>query len=236
MTRSPLLYSVFVIQELAYYAVAVYLVLSLQRDRADLPSRLRRPALLSICSLVVFVALWLVTNVYISFSGASVPPLFSSVVFLPALMDAVAFAPRTREEMGEIFHAVSEVERRVLALYVFYRTGEPLVAVVSSRSLPIEAEQLEGILSLVGNFVERTVRKFRGYAVPSMTFDRLGIIALRGVFVIVGAGFEGAAYDALRSELLRELEAFEDRHAAELGPSKGHPESPMWSRTTCPGC
>lgn len=221
LARNPLLFSVFVVQELAYYAVAIYLVLTLQRGRADLPPRLRRPALLSIWSLVVFVALWLATNVPVSLSNAALPPLLSSVAFIPALMNVAAFAPRTRDELGEIFRAVSKVEHRVLALYVFYRTGEPLVAVGSSRSFPIEAEQLEGVLSLVGDFVERSVRKFRGYAVTSMSFDRFGIIAVRGKDVIVGAVFEEAAYDALRSELVRGLEKFEDAHGDALGTFEG---------------
>lgn len=214
--REPVRFSLFVAQEVAYYLVAAAMALSLVARRPDLPSRLRRPALLSIGSLVVFVILYLPTNVYTALAQAQGLPLFSSLVFVPALMVAAAFLPRTREELGEILRAVSEVERRVLALYVFYRTGEPLVAVGTARSLPIEAEQLEGVLDIVGNFVETSMRKFRRYDMTSMQFDRLGIVAVRGEWLIEAAVFDGAAYDALRSELRRGLEAFETRHRDQL--------------------
>lgn len=216
LVRDPIRYGLFVIQASAYFAAAIVFALSLAAGRHDVPPRLRRPALLSIGGLVLFVVLWLSTNVYTNLTQSPGQPLFSSVLFIPALMDVFAFAPRTPEEMGEIFRAVSRVERRVIGLYVFYRSGEPLVAVGASRSLPIEAEQLEGILNIVGNFVETSMRRFRGYTTTSMNFDRLGILAVRGEFVIVAAVFEGPAYDALRSELRRSMQSFETAHRAEL--------------------
>ncbi len=214
--RNLILFGVFVVQEVAYYLVACAFALSVVVGRADLPSRLRRPALLSIAALLAFVILWLPTNVYVAFSNLQEPSLFSSVMVIPAAMVAVAFVPRTKDELGEIFRAVSEVERRVQALYVFYRSGEPLAAVAAGRTFPIEAEQLEGILEIIGNFVETSMKRFQGYAVTAMRFDRLGIVAVRGQFLIVAAVYEGAAYDAIRSELLRSLRDFEKARAASL--------------------
>src|SRR5438034_16848 len=80
---------------------------------------------------------------------------------------------------------------RVTAVYLFYRTGEPLVALAAGRTLPIEAEQLEGLLSVVGNFVETSVSGSRGYAMTSMRYENLGVVAVRGEFTIaVGAKWE----------------------------------------------
>jgi len=66
---------------------------------------------------------------------------------------------------------------RAIAVYLFYRSGEPLVALASGGNLPIEAEMLEGLLSVVGNFVETSVRGARGYAeggfLPGGAFDNL---------------------------------------------------------------
>ena len=221
IVTDPARYLLFILTPVSYFLAAAFLSLSLITGRHDLPSRLRRPTLLSIGALIVFVTLWLSTNVLTTITRGTGPPLFSSVLFIPALMGAIAFARRTPEEMGEIFRAVSDVERRVIGLYVFYRTGEPLVAVGTSRSLPIEAEQLEGILNIVGNFVETSMRRFRGYTTTSMNFDRLGILAVRGEFVIVAAVFEGPAYDALRSELRRSMQAFEAAHRLELATWEG---------------
>jgi len=100
---------------------------------------------------------------------------------------------------------------------MFYRTGEPLVALASSRNLPIGAEQLEGLLAVVGNFVETSVPLSRGYAVTAMRYEGLGIVAVRGEFVIVAAVYDGPAYDALRGELTQALKVFEERSWRQLG-------------------
>lgn len=101
---------------------------------------------------------------------------------------------------------------RAIAVYLFYRSGEPLVALAAGRNLPIEAETLEGLLSVVGNFVETSVPGSRGYAVTAMKYDELGIVAVRGEFVIGAALYDGPSYEALKGDLLRTLRDLEDRH------------------------
>lgn len=101
---------------------------------------------------------------------------------------------------------------RIIAVYLFYKSGEPLVALASSRNLPIEAEQLEALLSVVGNFVETSVPGSRGYAATTMRYENLGIVAVRGEFVIGAAVYDGPEYDPLKGELLRTLRAIEERH------------------------
>lgn len=219
--RDPLLFGLFVIQEVAYYLVAIGFAISLARRRWYLPPRLRRPIYLSVAALLVFVGLYLPTNVYAALVPTPLPPLFSSVLFLPALLDVVAFVSRSKEELGEIFRAVSEVQNRLLGLYVYYKTGEPLVAVAGARTLPLEAEQLAGVVDVVGDFVETSVRRPRKYEATSMQFDRLGIVAVRGRWIIVVAVYEGAAYDALRGEISRYLAAFEGAREQELRTLEG---------------
>lgn len=101
---------------------------------------------------------------------------------------------------------------RAIATYLFYRTGEPLVALASGRNLPIEAETLEGLLSVVGNFVETSVRGTRGYAVTTMKYDQFGIVAVRGEFVIGAALYDGPEYESLKGDLLRVVRDLEETH------------------------
>jgi len=101
---------------------------------------------------------------------------------------------------------------RAIAVYLFYRSGEPLVALAAGRDLPIEAETLEGLLSVVGNFVETSVRGSRGYATTAMRYDEFGIVAVRGEFVIGAALNDGTAHDSLKADLLRIVRDFEERH------------------------
>lgn len=104
----------------------------------------------------------------------------------------------------------------VVAAYVFYRTGEPLAALASSRTLPIDAEQLEALLSVVGNFVETSTSSLKGYAATAMVYDTLGIVAVRGQQIIAAVVYEGPVYAALRKELRRMVQDFEERRATEL--------------------
>src|SRR5436305_12025745 len=101
---------------------------------------------------------------------------------------------------------------RAIAVYLFYRSGEPLVALAAGRDLPIEAETLEGLLSVVGNFVETSVRGSRGYATTAMRYDEFGIVAVRGEFVIGAALNDGSAHDTLKADLLRIVRDFEERN------------------------
>ncbi len=220
LLRNQLLYLAWLAIQLAYIAAAAVVVLGIYAARRDLPQRLRIRIAASAGALLALMALWISTNVYAALVPGGIP-WFSSLLWIPASFFVAAFLPLKTEEIGEIFRAISAVERRVSAVYVFFRTGEPLVAIGSSRSLPIEPEQLEGVLDLVGNFVETSLREMHGYAVTSMHFDRLGILAVRGQYVIVAAVFEGPAYDALRSELIRTLQSFEERRWKDLSEWEG---------------
>src|SRR5438046_10248526 len=92
---------------------------------------------------------------------------------------------------------------RAIAVYLFYRSGEPLVALAAGRDLPIEAETLEGLLSVVGNFIETSVRGSRGYATTAMRYDEFGIVAVRGEFVLGSRVNDGSAHDTLTGDLRR---------------------------------
>ncbi len=211
LVRNPILYAAWAAIQAAYIGLAILLTLTLFLARKEMPARLRGRIFWSAASLLAILAAWSATNVYNNLTQTAGVPWFSSLLVIPAGIVIAAFLPLAPEEIGEVFRAVSAVESRVTALYVFYRTGEPLAAVASGRTFPIEAEQLQGILEVVGNFVETSLKQFRGYSVTAMRFDRLGILAVRGQFIIVAAVYEGAAYDALRSELLRSVRDFEAR-------------------------
>jgi hypothetical protein len=221
LQRNQLAYVVWLAVQLAYIAAAVVMILGIYAARRDLPKRLRNRIAASAGALLALMVAWVSTNVYATLVPGGGIPWFSSLLWIPAGVFIATFLTLGTEEIGEIFRAISAVERRVNAIYVFYRSGEPLVALGSGRNLPIEPEQLQGILELVGDFVETSMKEVRSYAVTSMHFDRLGLLAVRGQYIIVAAVYEGPAYDALRSELLRALRDFEERRWKELSTWEG---------------
>ena len=212
---SGLAYGFWAFQQVPYLAATVVLWGTLYRERKGPGASVRRRFFWTVGILILALAIGFAIDVV----DALVTPLetwFASLLLIPAAVVLIAILPLTREHWGEMLSAVSAIQERVTAVYMFYRTGEPLVALASNRNLPIEAEQLEAVLSVVGNFVETSVPSSRGYAVTAMRYEGLGLVAVRGEFVIIAAVYDGPAYDALRSELTRTLKVFEERSWKEL--------------------
>src|SRR3989441_606980 len=167
--------------------------------------------------LLAAVVFSLSANIYETLTTSFDELWSASFLLIPATLILAAILPLSVGDWDRAFRGASAIQERVTAIYMFYRTGEPLVALASSRNLPIGAEQLEGLLAVVGNFVETSVPLSRGYAVTAMRYEGLGIVAVRGEFVIVAAVYDGPAYDALRSELTQALKVFEERSWRQLG-------------------
>ena len=209
-------YVFWALQQIPYLAAAIVLWATLHRGRGDLATPVHQRFFWTVGILVMILAIGLGTNIAGRFPLTTGDPRFAFFLLIPAAIALIAIVPLTREDWGEMLRVLSAIQERVTAVYMFYRTGEPLVALASNRSLPIEAEQLEAVLSVVGNFVETSVPSSRGYAVTAMRYEGLGLVAVRGEFVIIAAVYDGPAYDALRSELTRTLKVFEERSWKEL--------------------
>lgn len=216
LIRDRTLYSLWALQGLAYLGTSIVLTTALYLKRKDLTSRIRRRIFWTSGSLLAILAIWLSTNMYNNVTQSAGIPWLSSLLVIPGAIILVVLGPLSSEQLGELFRAVSAVDQRVIATYLFYKTGEPLVALSSSRSFPIEAEQLEGVLAVVGNFVETSMSSAKGYGVTAMRYDRLGILAVRGQYVIAAAVYDGTAYDALRSELVRIVRNLEQKRRHQL--------------------
>ena len=216
LVRDPTMYLLWAVQQSVYVGLAATFTAILSRRRSDLPVAMRRRIIWSIGSLFLLLGIWMATNMYNNITQTAGVPWFSSSLLVPGVIILVTLVPMKPQELGVAFRALSGIQEKVVAIYLFYRSGEPLVALASGRSLPIEAEQLEGLLYVVGHFVETSTSSFKGYATTAMVYDNLGIVAVRGRQIIAAAVYEAPAYDALLSELRRTVQGFETRRAAEL--------------------
>jgi len=210
-------YGLWASQQVVYFAASGVLLASWYRGRKDPSGAFQSRSAWTVAVLVVAVAVSLFANIYETLTSTSGEAWASASLVIPAALGLLIILPLSSEEWIQAFRGGSSIQERVMAIYMFYRTGEPLVALASSRNLPIGAEQLEGLLAVVGNFVETSVPLSRGYAVTAMRYEGLGIVAVRGEFVIVAAVYDGPAYDALRGELTRALKVFEERSWRQLG-------------------
>ena len=210
-------YGLWASQQVVYVAASIVLAGSLYRGPTDPSAGFRWRSVWTVGILVVAVAVSLSANLYATLTSAFDERWASSSLIIAAVLVLVVIVPLSVDDWNKEFRGASAIQERVTAIYMFYRTGEPLVALASSRNLPIGAEQLEGLLAVVGNFVETSVPLSRGYAVTAMRYEGLGIVAVRGEFVIVAAVYDGPAYDALRGELTRALKVFEERSWRQLG-------------------
>lgn len=148
-------------------------------------------------------------------------PWYSSAMGLPAVLLLGVFGRLRPEDFADLLRAVSRVEERVVAVQAFYRDGQPLVSLSSRRLADIDTGNIQGILRAIEAFVETSLPLSRGYAVTGVRFEGQGVLAVRGQYVIAVAVYDGPAYDAVRSGLVRAVREFEDDHWAQLGTWEG---------------
>jgi len=216
LVRDPLRYSLWAAQQVSYLGAATLLAARLYMRRRDMPRALRLRIVGIMGSLLSMLLLWLSTNIYNNVTQTAGIPWFSSLLLVPAAIAGASLLPLSPRELAQLFRSVSATERHVVAAYLFHRSGAPLVALGSSRNLPIEAEQLEGVLTVVGDFVETSVNAKRGRGATGLAFDELGLVAVRGDDLIAAAVYDGPVYDAVRSELTRIVHRLEAAHAGRL--------------------
>lgn len=216
LIRDRSLYTLWASQQLAFVGTSAVLLSALYFQRKEIPRHIRRRVFWTSGSLVALLLIWLTTNIYNNVTQTAGIPWFSSLLVVPAAIVMLALVPLSPEDLAELFRAVSATDRRVAAVYLFHASGDPLVAVASDRTFPIEAERMQSILEAVGGFVETSIPGSRGYGVTGLRFDEQGVVAVRGQYVIAAALYDGPVYDTVRSELIRIVRSFENRHCRKL--------------------
>ncbi len=108
-------------------------------------------------------------------------------------------------------------EKNVRAVYLFHRSGDPLVAVASEAVPPFESRQLEPVLGAVRDFIERPEPAGRGIQQTTRRFGEEGVVGVRGQFVSACVVFRGRGEGIIRRDLVRFVRDFEERNEGRLG-------------------
>ena len=108
-------------------------------------------------------------------------------------------------------------EKNVRAVYLFHRSGDPLVTVASDDVLPFESKHLEPLLGAVRDFVEGEDVPNRGVQQRTLRFGDEGVVGVRGQFVSACAVFHGRGDGNVRRDLVRFVREFEERNENRLG-------------------
>src|SRR5437660_9436165 len=111
----------------------------------------------------------------------------SSIVPAAVAMLALPFGLRRRVE-----------EKNVRAVYLFHRSGDPLVTVASEAVPPFESTQLEPVLGAVRDFIESPEPAGRGIQQTTRRFGEEGVGGGRGRFVSACVVFGGRADGLIR--------------------------------------
>jgi hypothetical protein len=105
----------------------------------------------------------------------------------------------------------------VRAVYLFHRSGDPLVTVASDSVLPLESTKLEPVLGAVRDFVESPEAAGRGIHQTVRRFGEEGVVGVRGQFVSACVVFHGRGDGIIRRDLVRFVREFEERNENRLG-------------------
>jgi hypothetical protein len=108
-------------------------------------------------------------------------------------------------------------EKNVRAVYLFHRSGDPLVTVTSEAVPPFESTQLEPILGAVRDFVDSPGPVGSGIQQTTRRFGEEGVVGVRGQFVNACVVFHGRGDGNIRRDLVRFVRDFEERNENRLG-------------------
>ena len=108
-------------------------------------------------------------------------------------------------------------EKNVRAVYLFHRSGDPLVAVASDAVLPFESKHLEPLLGAVRDFVDSPEPAGHGIQQTTRRFGEEGVVGVRGQFVSACVVFHGRGDGNIRRDLVRFVREFEERNEDRLG-------------------
>lgn len=103
------------------------------------------------------------------------------------------------------------VEPRAVGVYLFDCAGGPLLVMPSRDRLPVEPEQVEGLLALAGQFQDHASAASALSGVTRIRYDDFGILGLRGDHIVVATVYRGATDESLLPELHRFLRRCEKR-------------------------
>src|SRR5437016_13038824 len=108
-------------------------------------------------------------------------------------------------------------EKNVRAVYLFHRSGDPLVAVASDSVLPFESKHLEPLLGAVRDFVDSPEPAGHGIQPTTRRFGEEGVVGVRGQFVSACVVFPGRGDGSIRRDLVRFVRDMEERNEDRLG-------------------
>jgi len=108
-------------------------------------------------------------------------------------------------------------EKNVRAVYLFHRSGDPLVAVASDAVLPFESKHLEPLLGAVRDCVDSPEPAVHGIQQTTRRFGEEGVVGVRGQFVSACVVFHGRGDGNIRRDLVRFVREFEERNEDRLG-------------------
>lgn len=206
---------------LGYTIAAVSFVSVLKSQRREMDPEARALFRWIEGSFLVAFALGVAATLILVLVSPGGVPFFSSTLVVPAVMHLRATIPVTPEQLSRLRRSLSELDKRVIAAYMFGRDGTPLASLGSGGNERVEPERMQALLAAVRSFVETSIPGSRGFAVTAMRFDAEGVVGVSGQYLIAAAVYTGPAYDAVRSELVRIVRDFESRHWRELAAPGG---------------
>src|SRR2546428_487984 len=128
-------YGVWAAQQIAYVGASLVLTISSVRGRAGPSTAFRWRSIGTLGILLVAVALSLSANIDETLTSTFDELWSASFLIVPAALILAAILPLSGDDWNRAFRGASAIQERVTAIYMFYRTGEPLVALASSRSI-----------------------------------------------------------------------------------------------------
>jgi hypothetical protein len=167
----------------------------------------------SIFAALVFVlAVGASTNVIVGLLRFTIPPLFSSTLFLPGVAIFFEVTPASFHHLNValLHHKASQYD--VKAVFLTYYDG----TLIGSKTVPeeqmIDADSFSATLDVIQNFMRTSFPTLRGKWLQSIRHGDYTLVMERGRYAYVTVVLGGQENDQLRRQIIQQLQGFEEKN------------------------
>ncbi len=160
-------------------------------------------------SLVALLLLSIASNVLGSLSGAEVPRLISSFLFLPAIAVTVLSLRATRTPFAQAVGGLFRQRYSVLQGFLVFRGGKLIASKTSGRGAGVDQDMMTGMLDAVQSFLGQSFPLIEDGTLRAIEQADVRLLVEKGrlaYLVLVIQGREDQVFRSLMADALRRFE------------------------------
>ncbi|HEY5539340.1 MAG TPA: hypothetical protein VIL58_07360, partial [Thermoplasmata archaeon] len=221
-------FSIFIVYVLAYGIAGVRNLYRVYRIVKEQSRRLARRAAGLVVTFSMVLVFGLLTNGYLGLTqNKDIPPPFSTLLSIVAVMAAYTLYPGGRERISEAIRKFRARRYDIKSAFLVFHDGTLIGSFVKEPGTTIDQDLLAATLDVIQNFMRTSFPILQGTSLKTIEHGSLKIIIERGRRCYLTVVLEGEENDLLRRQMRDEVLAFESANDQVLRDWRGVPEEAL---------